>query len=149
MWNPYRIWSRWPSTFYGNLILVLLGKEVVSSTKKVQPWKAQKKWQWCLSWSSGIQEGKWQSLLSSVFGASAVLHGRNLTSIPFISIICFDWLATYHIKYFRLQLVLKFYVFPRQLQTWLIWQQELIFCWSGWKCKEVNVLISCHYLKVL
>ena len=88
-------------------------------------------------------------LIKLRFGASALLHGRNLTSIPFISIICFDWIATYHIKYFRLQLLLKFYVFPRQLQTWLIWQQELIFCWYGWKCKEVNVLISCHYLKVL
>ena len=39
------------------------------------------------------------------------------TLFPFVSIACPIWIAIYHLKYFMLQLVLKFYALQRQQQT--------------------------------
>ena len=69
-------------------------------------------------------------------------------SLPSISITCPIRIAIYHLKYFILQLVLKFYILAGQLQTWLIWSNVLLVsCWYKWKSKVLNLPVTFHYWK--
>ena len=63
-------------------------------------------------------------------------------SFRFKSISCCISIAKNHIKYFMLQLLLKFYLSPGQQQTRLISQNVLIFFWYRRKSKVVNVPVS-------
>lgn len=50
-----------------------------------------------------------------------------------------------YLKYFIFQSVLKFYILPGQLHTWLVWLHVSIFYWYGWKSKIVNVFILLYH----
>ena len=52
-------------------------------------------------------------------------------------------------KIFYTSISFKTLVLPGQQQTWLIWQNVLIFCWYVWKSKLVNVPVLFHYWKIL
>ena len=71
----------------------------------------------------------------------------KFTTFSFISIVCLVWIATYHLQYFMLQSVLKFYELPGQQQNLIIWYSLLIFGWYGWKKEVVNVPVSFYYWK--
>ena len=71
----------------------------------------------------------------------------KFTTFSFISIVCLVWIAIYHLQYFMLQSVLKFYELPGQQQNLIIWSSVLIFGWYGWKKEVVNVPVSFYYWK--
>ena len=128
-WNPFRVC---PSSFFTKLLLY---KEVVFSNKKMGYLKTRtflhisgfyRRTMYFYNNQTENSRRKrknivklrfWTCQQKSTIGILPLSCFIKGTLFPFVSIACPIWIAIYHLKYFMLQLVLKFYALQRQQQT--------------------------------
>ena len=115
---------------------------------------AWKQLHWYVSWWDETQEGKQRPCKASFLDLSLGVQKENLLLSCFIKKMVFPFISTtfpilivtYHLKDFMLQSAAKFFAFPGQLHTSLIWQHVLVFFGTD-KKRIVNVLVSFDYFK--